>query len=455
MSHEVHDIIIIGAGLTGLALAHYLKKQNAGLDILVLDKSHRPGGAIRTHQEAGFIAEYGAHGFLDNTEEGRDLINKLHLESEILRAPLKKFVRYLCLDGKLQMIPQTPQKIIISGIMPLRHKLRVAADLFKKPIEQEQTVAAWTAHRFGKGMLPFADAVFTGTYAGDIHKLSIDATMPGVRGLEKQAGSVIRGALKLRKNKKGTPFPCMISFKQGMEQIITSLLQHQNIRYGVQVTGIRPTTAGFEITTPSAKMTSLKIAVALHINQAIPLLQPLAAPPFPSIPEAGLANVVMGFDKSAEIPFGFGYLAPAKEQRFALGAIFSSHMFPKRAPEGHSLIEVLVGGRRYPERLELDDNALIHEAYSDIRTLIHLPNQPVFATVLRTKTGIPQLETGYQKILDWRQAIETRHHHLKILGFGWEGIGINDMIKKAKSVSLEWLQAQTGHKPPEARAVYF
>ena len=107
----------------------------------------------------------------------------------------------------------------------------------------------------------------------------------------------------------------------------------------------------------------------------------------------------MGFGESAEIPFGFGYLAPEQEKRFALGALFSTHMFPGRAPKGHMLLEALVGGRRHPEKLELDDDVLIQKAYADLRQLIHLPDPPVFTKVLRSDHGIPQLEIGYPGLL--------------------------------------------------------
>jgi oxygen-dependent protoporphyrinogen oxidase len=163
----------------------------------------------------------------------------------------------------------------------------------------------------------------------------------------------------------------------------------------------------------------------------------------------------MGFDKSADIPFGFGYLAPEEEKRFALGALFSTHMFPGRAPQGHVLLEALVGGRRHPEKLELDDDSLISKTYADLKQLIHLPNSPVFSRVLRSEHAIPQLEIGYPKLLKWRSRLIEQNPGLYICGFGWEGIGINDMTKAARQVAAAVAAGGMAKGEAEVKGVYF
>ena len=48
MAHSLLDAIVIGAGHNGLVCAAYLAK--AGLDVLVLERSHRVGGASVTEE---------------------------------------------------------------------------------------------------------------------------------------------------------------------------------------------------------------------------------------------------------------------------------------------------------------------------------------------------------------------------------------------------------------------
>jgi len=46
---------------------------------------------------------------------------------------------------------------------------------------------------------------------------------------------------------------------------------------------------------------------------------------------------------------GFGFLVPEVERRRVLGAVFSSSLFPERAPAGHVMLTVFVGGTRDPD----------------------------------------------------------------------------------------------------------
>lgn len=461
------DTIIIGGGLSGLTVAHFLLKHKPDSRIVILEKNPSPGGAIRSFHQDGFLAEWGAHGFLDNVEASRELLIDMGLDQEAQKAPLDEFVRYICLNGKLNLIPQNPKKILRSNLVSLPAKLRVLGDLWKKPRPQEQTVAEWAAYRFGASLLPFVDAVLTGTYAGDLNRLSIDAVFPGIRALELEKGSVIRGLLQKRKKAKAKlqtaspkKLPAMISFPQGMGRLPEVLAQGKNLICSTTVQSIQKQEQGWLVKTPEQTYQTDSIVLALPVNSSLALLRngsdlQTDTPPLDAIPEARIVTVAMGFDKSADIPFGFGYLAPEQEKRFALGALFSTHMFPGRAPQGHVLLEALVGGRRHPEKLDLDDESLIQKTYADLKQLIHLPDPPVFTKVLRSEHGIPQLEIGYPKLLEWRHRLIEQNPGLYICGFGWEGIGINDMTKGAKRVAAAAAAGGAARGETEVKGVYF
>jgi len=461
------DTLIIGAGLSGLTVAHFLQKFQPGAKICILEKAFTPGGAIRSFHQDGFLAEWGAHGFLDNVEASRELLVDTGLEKEAQKAPLGKFVRYICLNGRLNLIPQNPKKIIRSNLVSLPAKLRVLADLWKKPRPGEQTVADWAAYRFGPSLLPFVDAVLTGTYAGDLNRLSIDAVFPGIRDLELEKGSVIRGLLQKRKAAREKPqaaskmaLPAMISFPQGMGRLPEALAAGKNLLCSTEVESIHKNEDGWKVRTAGITYRAATLVLALPVNRSLSMLHDASgltgeAPPLAFIPEARIVTIAMGFGETAEIPFGFGYLAPEQEKRFALGALFSTHMFPGRAPEGHMLLEALVGGRRHPEKLELADDVLVRETYADLKQLIHLPDPPVFTRVLRSEHGIPQLEIGYPGLLAWRDRLIASNRGLYVCGFGWEGIGINDMTKSARRVAAAIAAGEAAKGETEVKGVYF
>ncbi len=462
------DTLIIGAGISGLTLAWKLK-QIPGHSFLLLERSDRAGGAIRSHAEEGYLAEAGPHGFLDNCPESQQLLSETGLDQECLKAPLANFVRYVCMDGKLRLIPQSPPKILAAPLISPLAKLRVAGELFKKAMPGEPTVSEWISHRFGKALLPYVDAVFTGTYAGDLERLVIDGVMPGVRKIEKEQGSVIRGLIhKMRAAKKDAAtsgkkktLPAMTSFPGGMARLPERLFENlgpNEIRFNCPVTSIAKEGTLWRVDLGQESILCRNLALALPVNAALSLLSGVTdPPPLSKIPEARIATIGLGFGPEATLPPGFGFLAPEQEHRFCLGALFSSNMFPGRTPNGHILLEALVGGRRHPARLELDDKTLIQKAVDDLKQLLDLPKAPVYARVLRPGGGIPQLEKGYPGLLKWRNDLMQNEKGLYITGFGWEGIGLNEMIKTAFRVSAAIAQGEqdSGEQDAALKKVYF
>jgi oxygen-dependent protoporphyrinogen oxidase len=270
--------------------------------------------------------------------------------------------------------------------------------------------------------------------------------------------------MKARKSGKGKikELPAMTSFPGGMvrlaDRLAESLHSGRNLLTGAAVTSIRRNESGWEVECGGEKHSAGNLVMALSINESLALLRGIARtpPPQQSVPEARILTVALGFGAGSSLPPGFGYLAPEQEGRFCLGALFSSNMFSGRAPQGHILLEALVGGRRHPERLDLDDATLIRDALTDLRALLPLQGEPVFARVLRSNWGIPQLEAGYPALLKWRDQLMEEQPGLFIHGFGWEGIGINDMIKSANRVA-EGIRDKGGAAREEAgvKGVYF
>ncbi|OGR18915.1 MAG: protoporphyrinogen oxidase [Desulfobacterales bacterium GWB2_56_26] len=465
--NDHYQTIIIGGGLSGLTVAHKLRLQKPHHRFVVIEKSGRTGGVIATHRNQGYTAEIGPHGFLDNCPESRQILAETGLDRESLQAPLIDFVRYVYLHGRLNLIPQTPKKILMAPLIPWQAKLRVLAELWQPVLGGEPTVAKWVAHRFGKALLPYVDAVYTGTYAGDYDRLTIDSVMPGLRALEKEHGSVLRGALQRLRAKRQeksvkTPFrmPAMTSFPEGMARLPARLAENlapgRDLLLDTAVTAVHSAGSGWQVETDKGMLQASQVVVALPINAALRLLAALdPAMPEKSVPEAQLATVVLGFADTVKLPPGFGFLTPECEQRFALGALFSSNMFPGRAPAGHIVFETLVGGRRHPERVELDDRTLTRKAFEDVRQILGIAMEPAYSTVLRPWGGIPQLERNYPGLLAWRRRFLAAHPHLHICGFGWEGIGMNDMMKQATRVAEELLAPGRREEVAEIKGVYF
>lgn len=466
---QQYDTIILGGGLSGLTIAHKLRLLKGNHRFLIIEQAARTGGVIRTHRENGFIAEIGPHGFLDNCPESKAILNETGLNREVVTAPLIDFVRYVYHSGRLNLIPQTPLKIIKAPLIPWSAKLRVLAELWQPVLDGEPTVAKWANHRFGPALLPYLDAVYTGTYAGDFNRLTIDSVMPGVRALEKAHGSVIRGLIAKMRNRrktagdKGKKFsmPAMTSFPSGMQRLVEKLAESltvgENVLLNTTAEGLQHIDGRWQVRTSNGTIIASNVVCALPINPALQLLAKLdPTTPCRKVGEAWINTVVFGFTDDTVIPPGFGFLTPEVEQRFALGTLFSSNMFPGRAPAGHVVFETLIGGRRHPERLDLDDDTLIAKAYEDVADILKITDRPVYSKILRSGGAIPQLERHYPQLLHWRDSLLNRHRTLFICGFGWEGIGLNDMMKTATRTADRLLTPTTDRaKGPELKGVYF
>lgn len=252
----------------------------------------------------------------------------------------------------------------------------------------------------------------------------------------------------------------MTSFLEGMQRLpekLAELLVHdEELFLNSPATRLRKTQRGWSVDTPDTTFHGESLVVALPVNQALELLSGIdSSLPLRQIPEAWIATVVFGFE-GATLPPGFGFLIPEVEKRFTLGTLFSSNMFPNRAPAGTIVFETLVGGKRHPERLQLDDQELIKRSLADIRGLLDLPPSPVFTRVLRPHGGIPQLEAGYPDLLNWRNNLVQNMEELFICGFGWDGIGINDMVKTATlTADLIKTGSDKNGSETEFKKVYF
>ncbi|MDR0476342.1 MAG: protoporphyrinogen oxidase, partial [Desulfobulbaceae bacterium] len=334
-----YGTLIIGGGLSGLAAAHFLRRQAPDHRLVILEAAQRPGGVIKSHKRDGFLSEQGPHGFLDNCAESQEMLQALGLDRERVVAPLAQHVRYVYLHGRLNLIPQTPGKIIMAPLISWPAKLRLIAELWQKPLSDDATVAEWVQRRFGKELLPYADAVFIGTWGGDYARLRLAAVMPGLRALEVAHGSVVRGLINIMRQKKVAGekprMPAMTSFPGGMERLPDRLAEEfvaaGELLMDCPVVAIDRDGGLWRARTAHGDFTAHGLVIALPVNAALRLLRDYAEAPIAAVPEAFIKNVVTAF-AGQRLPPGFGYLAPEVARRHALGSLFSSNMFTGRAP---------------------------------------------------------------------------------------------------------------------------
>lgn len=96
-----YDLIIIGAGISGLSLAHYAAR--ADWRTLVIEKSDRTGGCFNTSRKDGFWFELGAHTAYNSYRGLIGIMEDCGISGGLLRRA--KVPYRLLVGGKLRSVP--------------------------------------------------------------------------------------------------------------------------------------------------------------------------------------------------------------------------------------------------------------------------------------------------------------------------------------------------------------
>jgi oxygen-dependent protoporphyrinogen oxidase len=447
----MNSIGIIGGGVTGLTTAFRLKDK--GLPVTLYEASSRVGGPVQSVRKDGYLTEFGPNTMLETSEAVSSLVRDLGLESHKMYANKIAKKRFIVRNGKPVALPSSPPGFISSPLFSLGAKLRLIREPFtsKAGYSQEETVAEFVTRRLGKEFLDYAiDPFVAGVYAGSPEKLSLPHAFPKLHSLEKKYGSLIRGQIKGKKERKkngeiAKDRAKMFSFDEGLQALIDKLSHklEAEIKVNTPVSKIEQTAGGWNvyyrdngteyINTHSSLVLTLpayKIAELEHnLDTDLSSLREIYYPP--------VASIALGFKKDdiGHPLDGFGMLIPKKENFHILGTLFSSTLFPNRTPKGYALLTSYIGGSRQPELAVLPENDLVNIVVEDLQQLLSIRSKPVFTHHVLFKKAIPQYNIGYGKYLDLLTSLEQKAQGLYIAGNFRNGISLSDCIANADKLA--------------------
>ncbi|RLJ69943.1 protoporphyrinogen oxidase [Hydrogenivirga caldilitoris] len=434
----MRDIVIIGSGISGLSTAFRLRK--LGYDVVVYEKDEDIGGNIKTATQEGYTFELGPQTVLAD-EEVMAFFKEAGLEP-LVASPSSKN-RYIYKGGKLVPLPMSPLLFLFSPLLSLTAKLRVLKEPWASgPVKNEESIADFVRRRLGQEFLDYIVAPFvSGVYAGDPERLSVKYATRRVYALEQEFGSLIRGALK---KKALGPKGVLVSFEGGLYTLIRELARGVEVKRENVVLKIRKKEDRFILDTREGKVETKALVVSSPAYTASYLLKDLswsASLEFDRIDYVPVVVVNVGV-KSGNVPEGFGVLIPRREGKRILGAVFSSKLFPGRAPAGKDLLTVYLGGATDREIIELSNEAITEIVQKELREVLGI-NSIDFIHVRKWKRAIPQYTLGYGKYLNLAKEMEEIHRGLFLTGNYLSGVSVSDCIRfsevTAKKVS-EFLQ---------------
>ena len=443
-----HDVVVVGAGISGLALAHRLKA--LGRDVLVLERAARPGGVIRTAHEAGFQYEQGPSTLLGRPEL-LALAGELGLGERVIEAK-GPATRWVLKDGRLHPIPLSPPAFLKTRLIRPCAKLGLVREPFvaRAPDGTEESIAGFVRRRLGEDFLAnLVDPFVSGIFAGDPERLSLRWALPRMHALELEHGSLIRGAIKKKKGPAPVASRHLLSFPAGLEELPRALARGlgDRLRCASAVRALERDGRGFRLDTGAGeRFRARQVVLAVEADAAASLLDAIAAEQaklLAAIPYVPLAVVFLGFRESElERPFeGFGFLAARGEPVSMLGCLRASGLFPDRAPAGMLGLVAYVGGRRQPELCALDDKALVERVLADLRRVLGVRGEPAAWAVTRWPRAIPQYELGHGRFIEAVAALERAAPGLRIAGSYTGGVSIPDRLAFADRLARSIAQA--------------
>ncbi|CAN0925276.1 Protoporphyrinogen oxidase 2 [Linum grandiflorum] len=452
-------VAVVGAGISGLAAAYKLKSN--GYDVTVFEAEERAGGKLRSVSQDGFIWDEGANTMTESDMEVTTLLDELGLRKK-QQFPISQKKRYIVRNGMPMMIPTNPIALITSSILSTKSKFQIILEPFLwKKNEHSKTSDAYSAEsvgeffqrHFGEEVVTYLiDPMVAGTSGGDPESLSAKHSFPELWNLENRFGSIIAGAIQAkwsatkgkagdikgtgRKKQRG-----LFSYFGGMQTLADRLckdLEKDELRLGSKVLSlayscnVKSTSGNWSVSLASKDDKPLPVSPYDAVIMTAPLCsvrdmkitktsQIFPLDFLPEIQYLPLSVLVTTFKKeNVKRPLeGFGVLIPSKEQQNGLktlGTLFSSMMFPDRAPNDQYLYTTFVGGSRNKELAKASTKDLKQIVTSDLRQLLGAEGDPTFVNHFYWSKAFPLYGRNYQSVVD---AIDKMERNLP--GFFYAG----------------------------------
>lgn len=457
-------VAVLGGGIAGLAAAHRLAELRPNWRLCLFEAGSRLGGVLSTVHRDGFQVEQSADNFITTLPWGLDLCRQLGLTEQLTQTnpahPRTFVVRggrlYVLPEGFLMMAPTRLWPLAVTPILSPLGKLRAAMEYFIPPRKDDgdESMANFVRRRLGRETFErLVEPLVSAVYAADMERLSLLATLPRFREMERQHGSLIRAMQdQIRRRpqaraESGARYSMFVTLRDGLSTLVDALaarlpagsvrlnspverIQRCGARWRVALAGQGAAASSGESDSPE-DFDAVIVATPSHVAaRLLATVDAALGADLAKIEHSGTAIVSLGYGREqvAHPLDGMGAVVPSIERSPILACSFSSQKYPHRSPEGKLLLRVFVGGTRQPELAEMPAAELLPLVLRHVEPLLGIRGQPVFCDVAHWPRTMPQYHVGHRELVAGIEQRVGLLQGLELAGNAYHGVGVPDCI---------------------------
>jgi oxygen-dependent protoporphyrinogen oxidase len=432
-------VAVVGGGISGLAAAHRLLELDPTIELSLLEAGPRLGGVLETSRRDGFLLEAAADNFMTTPSAALDLCHRLGLDRDLIAPDEHRRQALVVNRGRLLPVPQgfilmAPSRLgpmVRTKTLSMAGKLRAAMEYFlpsRADSTVDESLHSFVTRRFGREVFErLVEPLIGSIYTADPRRLSVEATFPRFRQMEREHGSLLRAMWRQRKpsgqraaragqrsaeRASGARYGQFVSLRGGIGTLVEALWQRLpegTVRLNSPVIGLQRVAGHtWRLSTGGPEPDFLEVdgvILATPAHHSAGLLAPVdaeLAAELAAIDSSSCAVVALGYqrDQIGDDLNGFGFVVPACEEKLILSCSYSSVKYAGRAPDDAVLFRVFVGGTRQGHLLAWDDHRLVELAAQQLAELLQIRGEPVLSQVTRQDRAMPQYHVGHIQRLE-------------------------------------------------------
>ncbi|HGH0778560.1 TPA: protoporphyrinogen oxidase [Staphylococcus pseudintermedius] len=461
------NVAIIGAGITGLSSAYFIKQKYPHVNVTIYEATDRPGGKIKTVHHDGYTIELGPESYLGRKTIMTEVAKAVGMTDDdiVTNETGQSYIfandtLYPIPGGAILGVPTDIKPFMSTKLISMKGKLRALKDLTIKPIEMENedmSVGEFFRTRLGDEVLEnLIEPLLSGIYGTDIDVLSLMSTFPNFKALEEEHGSIIKGMQHVKKerqqqaqhNQQG-PQGQFKQFRHGLNDFVNKLEQwlkaHDvTFHYETPVHDLIGTQKGYYVELNDESRSFYDGVIVATPHQVF--REWFSTDPmfdyFSKLEASSVATIVFAFDEAniENTSDGTGFVVARTSATDITACTWTTKKWPHTTPEGKVLIRAYIGKQGDNIVNEKTDEELVAIAKNDLQQMMTFHGEPDFTIVNKMPYASPQYHVGHiARIKAIQQHICDNYQHLQITGAPFEAVGLPDCIRQAETAVKQLL----------------